>query len=292
MVTIYASIAHRGSLHFLTDLIRSVQYYVRPSHTCVFAASDVKYENVTVFYEPERDRKGTHDILRRHLDCYRYLNTSIVRHRVNPSPQMVMIASNQRFFRPCTIEPNTFSFGVAYETLVGHIWNSKTSFGKRTYNIPISYPSMRWSEMVRMKTIDWRLYKTSFARMLTQHTPIGWRSAPIVNLPLEGSYYEFDMLQELLPWYQSFVHSVSTWNEKRLWTEDMLIPTWIAQQRFQKLHRARPPLCARIYEWTASKQDIASYLSQIRNSPYCGYKIPGTEHLQPNTSILFAQKHL
>ena len=139
VMRVFASVAHRGSANFLPLLLDNTFEALRPYWTCVFSEHELRRPNATMFIEKDSlKRRGTFEVPDRYFRCFAH----VLSRRMNQSSDdvLVFVASNQRFFTRCRIEPNTFSLTPLKITLLGNVQNP--------FRGPIGYPSANWNHVM------------------------------------------------------------------------------------------------------------------------------------------------
>lgn len=274
---VFASIAHRGSQQFIDTLVSNVVWAISPTRVCLFSHTFANNARVIHFREQDKNRHGTLDVLRRHMDCHAY----IINHELYVSMELdvlVFVSANQRFFKPCHIQPQTLSFAPGFLTVSNNIINP--------FMRPIDYPSRQWSNTVgNLYNRLWGLEPPIIRQLsfLGSHNVSGWRRDLLMSMPSEGSFYSLQMLQQFKPLYMSMKDAYhQTKRTLRNYPEDWMIPTFTIQNTDRSVlaNRSRPPLCMRLY--LSKVYNISSFVHALQKKytkHYCCFKIPGTEHV-------------
>ena len=136
---VFASIAHRGSTAFLAALYENAKNALHPRWSCVFAEKVLGLPRTTTFVETDSaERHGTIAVLARYMRCFAYLcSTGLNR---SEHDVLVFVAANQRFFKPCRLDPFAFSFTPLKVTLLKNIQNP--------FGWPVGFPSTHWTTMM------------------------------------------------------------------------------------------------------------------------------------------------
>jgi hypothetical protein len=277
-MNVYASIAHRGSISFLQPLWENVQEFLSPTYNCLFSHSRHVFPKTKTFFERPFNRHGTIDVVRRHMQCHGWITT-----RFSEDGVLVLVAANQRFFRPCFIQPQTFSLAGDQSALMRNML--------LTYTSAISYPSRRWDKLIdrTMLRVNSHLPNeiTLFSQHMEMHTPALWRTHPLMYMHQEGSFYPLRMLSRFKPFYHSYYNATSPpviARFARTFPEESLMPSYLLQQESSRIPAlSRPPLCVRVLARVSDRYDtfvnMISHSHSSANNSYCGVKIPGVEHL-------------
>lgn len=277
---VFASIAHRGSLSFLPKLYENTVYALSPSWTCIFTSRKFEWANTTVFVERDvRKRHGTMDVVRRYMQCYAHIYSNRLHSSLDDV--LVFVAANQRFFRPCAIEPHSYSFTPIQLTVSNNIVNP--------YGRPIDYPSLEWSKMMSHYVSSYPRYQhqydsySLFAQFLMQYDIKGWKHSPNAVTQSEGSFYTVRQLTAMMPAYETLRNvSLRDVRFSHTFPECWVLATKLVQSTsvYDIAVNARPPLCFRSYD--AIPTNRSEYMTTLRaryNKFYCCVKVPGAEHV-------------